>query len=165
MYAQRKDVGVVAGKIFDSKYRIAHAGLILGYGPCQTAACPFLMEPDGSDGYNGRLYYAQEFQAVSPECMMIPRTAWEQAGGFRDYALPDHIGADLCLRIRNAGRKVLWTPCTILKQVSSSSRRISKRTAEADAQRFREAWSETLQRTDPFYNPSFRKTGPGFWLK
>jgi len=164
MYAQREDTGAVAGKIFDGKNRIAHAGLILGYGPYRTAACPFQKEPDGSDGYNGRLYYSQEFQAVSPECVMIPRAVWEQAGGFRDYALADHTGADLCLRIRKAGRKILWTPYAVLKQVSPP-RRISKKEAEADARRFREEWGAALQKTDPFYNPNFRSSAPGFWLK
>lgn len=163
MYAQREDAGAVAGKIFDSKSRIAHAGLILGYGPYQTAACPFLKEPDGSDGYNGRLYYSQEFQAVSPECVMIPRAVWDQVGSFQDYALPDHVGADLCLRIRNADRKVLWSPYAILKQVSPP--RISKKAAEADAQRFRDAWAEVLNHPDPCYSPNFTAAGPGFWLK
>lgn len=77
MYAQRENAGVVAGKIFDPKRRIAHAGLILGYGAFHSVACPFFRYPDGIDGYNGRLYYSQEYCAVSPECVMIPRKVWE----------------------------------------------------------------------------------------
>lgn len=164
MYAQREDAGVVAGKILDSHDRIAHAGLILGFGNQHTVSCPFLGDPDGSDGYNGRLYYSQEFCAVSPECVMIPRTVWDQAGGFRDYTVPDHYGADLCLRVRQSGYKILWTPYSILKQIYTP-RRLPGRILQADSQRFREVWAQALQHTDPCYNPNFIRSGAGFWLK
>ncbi len=164
MYAQRENAGIVAGKIFDAKDRIAHAGLILGYGPYRTAACPFLKEPDGSDGYNGRLYYAQEFSAVSPECVMVPRAAWEQAGGFSDYTVPDLAGADLCLRLRKLGLSVFWTPYSVFKQISSPAP-ISKKRVREESRRFREAWEKELRQPDPCYNPNFALSGPGFWMK
>lgn len=164
MYAQRENAGAVAGKIFDSRDCIAHAGLILGYGTHHTVACPFLREPDGSDGYNGRLYYSQEFQAVSPECVMIPRAVWVRTGGFRDFVLPEHYGADLCLRIRKIGCQILWTPYSVLKQVYSP-RRVPRKTVAADVRRFQDTWAEELRTVDPFYSPNFKPTGPGFWLK
>ncbi len=164
MYAQRDNAGAAAGKIFDGKDRIAHAGLILGYGPLRTAACPFVGVPDGMDGYNGRLYYSQEYCAVSPECVMIPRAVWEQTGGFRDYLSPDHGGADLCLRIRDAGYRILWTPYSILKQ-DHTPRLPPKKVLAAEARRFRETWAEVLRHTDPCYNPNFQDAKPGFWLK
>lgn len=164
MYAQRGNAGVTAGKILDSRDRIAHAGLILGFGKQHTVSCPFLGEPYGVDGYNGRLYYSQEFCAVSPECVMIPRVVWEQAGGFRDYALPDHYGADFCLRARQFGYKTLWTPYSILKQIHPP-RQLPDRILRADSLRFRDAWASALQHTDPCYNPNFSSSGTGFWLK
>ena len=164
MYAQRENAGAVAGKIFDDKRRVIHAGLILGYGPYRTAACPFAGFPDGVDGYNGRLYYSQEYSAVSPECVMIPRGVWEQAGPFREYLSPDHTGADLCLRIRNVGYHIFWTPYCILGQTPAPPHP-SKKAIAAEAQRFREAWADALGHTDPCYNPNFRNSGPGFSLK
>lgn len=164
MYAQRDSAGAVAGKILDNKNCIAHAGLILGYGLFHSAACPFLGYPDGVDGYNGRLYYSQEYCAVSPECVMIPRSVWDQAGGFREYLSSDHTGADLCLRIRDAGYQVLWTPYSVLKQKHTPTMPPKKALA-VDAQRFRDVWAKALQHTDPYYNPNLRDTEPGFWLK
>lgn len=164
MYAQRDNAGAVAGKIFDSKNRIAHAGLILGYGRHRTAACPLTGFPDGVDGYNGRLYYSQEFTAVSPECVMIPRPVWDQAGGFRDYLHPDHAGADLCLRIREKGFRVYWTPYCMISQKHPPVLP-SRKTMEAEVRRFRNAWADILRHTDPCYNPNFRSSGSGFSLK
>jgi GT2 family glycosyltransferase len=51
----------------------------------------------------------REFQAVSVACMLVRRKVFSEAGGF-DETLNGMEDIDLCLRIRERGMKVVYTP-------------------------------------------------------
>jgi GT2 family glycosyltransferase len=55
----------------------------------------------------------REFQAVSAACMLIKRRVFSEVGGF-DETLNDMEDIDLCLRIRERGMKVIYTPEAII---------------------------------------------------
>lgn len=162
MFAQRPDAGAVGGKIFSPKKRILESGQVPGFGAQGAVGCPFRGMPDGSDGYNGRLYYAQEYSCVSPMLMLVPRSAFNEAGGFcADF--PDALyGADLCLRLRERGYRVYWTPYSIV-YANGSTKPVSVEPHEA--QRFRSRWAQQIEQGDPFYSAEFKTTLPGFRLK
>ena len=63
------------------------------------------------------------FQRVTGACVAIRRAVFLEAGGFDEINLQvgfDDI--DLCLRLRNLGYRVVWTPFAELFHVESVSR-------------------------------------------
>ena len=66
---------------------------------------------------------------------------------------------DFCLRLREKGYLLVWTPYAELYHYESKSRGAdtdAERVArfEAEAELFRTRWKETLDRGDPYYNPN-----------
>ena len=81
MYSQRTDVGAVGAKLYYEDETIQHAGVILGMGAHRTAGHAFYRVSKSNVGYMGRLYYAQNYSAVTAACIMIPKHVWEEIGG------------------------------------------------------------------------------------
>jgi GT2 family glycosyltransferase/glycosyltransferase involved in cell wall biosynthesis/trans-aconitate methyltransferase len=107
--ALRPQVGVVGPRLIYTSERIESAGLVLGMGG--DASSPFVGISMREDGYMGRLQVAQEYSAVSGSCLLIRRELFDQVGGLDEQ----HFGVrysdvDLCLKVKAAGYKVIWTP-------------------------------------------------------
>lgn len=159
MYAQRPDVGAVGAKLYYADDTIQHAGIILGLGSDRVAEHAFHKADKQNTGYMGRLYYAQNYSAVTGACVMIPRHVWEETGGLdEDFVVALH-DVDLCMRIRKAGYLIVWTPYAELYHYESKSRgkedtpEKQKRFAE-EVKRFRARWEKELAAGDPYYNPN-----------
>jgi hypothetical protein len=100
----------------------------------------------------------REVAAVTGACLALRREVFAQVGGLdaRNLAVAFN-DIDLCLRIRQAGYRILWTPFAELYHLESASR--GKDRTPEKAQRFageiafmRRRWGEVLMR-DPFYSP------------
>jgi O-antigen biosynthesis protein len=135
---------------------IQHAGVILGLGGVAGHAC--LGEPRGSYGYFGRACIEQDVSCVSAACMVIRAEAFHAVGGF-DEALPlAYNDVDLCLRLRTAGWRILWTPAAELMHRESASLGRHDEGTHAEQYRhdvavIRKRWGSLLE-SDPFYNPN-----------
>jgi hypothetical protein len=90
--------------------------------------------------------------------MMIRRAVFAAFGGF-DEELPIAFNdVDLCMRLRAAGWRIIWTPTVELYHLESASvgRHDSRERADQHAKAvalMRERWGPLLD-TDPFYNPN-----------
>ncbi len=115
---QRPEVGVVGARLIDLHGRVQHAGLILGID--DGAGRAFTGHAMQSPGYLNRLQVAQNFSAVSGACMLLSRELFAQLGGFDETGFTQcGHDVDLCLRARQAGYEVVWTPfATLLKHES-----------------------------------------------
>ena len=168
MYAQRSDVGAVGAMLYYPDDTIQHAGVILGMGG--VAAHAFNVFRRGSVGYMGRLCYAQNLSAVTGACMMIRRTVWEEVGGINEQFAVNYNDIDLCLRIREAGYLIVWTPYAELYHYESKSRggidTPEKRDGLArEKLLFRKRWYDVLEKGDPYYNPNLTLRRSDFSLK
>ncbi|MBA1331415.1 hypothetical protein QQ73_09725, partial [Candidatus Endoriftia persephone str. Guaymas] len=99
----------VGPRLIYTSERIESAGLVLGMGG--DAGSPFVGISMHEDGYMGRLQVAQEYSAVSGSCLLIRHELFDQVGGLDEQ----HFGVrysdvDLCLKVKAAGYKVIWTP-------------------------------------------------------
>ena len=110
-------------------------------------------------GYAGRAQLAQEFSAVTAACMVVRRAVYLQVGGMDENNLVvDFKDIDFCLKIRQAGYRVIWTPHAQLVHHESATRG-ANRSAEQLARYgrelacLRERWSRWLDH-DPAYNPN-----------
>ena len=159
MYAQRPDVGAVGAKLYNADDTIEHAGIILGLGAERVAGYAFHKVEKKNIGYMGRLCYAQNYSAVTADCMMVPKYLWEEVGGLDEKFLLGLNDVDLCMRIRKVGYLIVWTPYAELYHYKSEGQwtenipeKCNKYREEAEL--FRERWKKELAAGDPYYNPN-----------
>ena len=162
-------VGAVGAKLYYPNGTVQHAGVILGLGEHGVAGHPHRLEDRLSSGYFGRLRLAQTFSAVTGACLLVRKVVWEEAGGLDS----DHLGIafndiDFCLRIREAGWRVVWTPFAELIHHESLSRGSDfegTRAAEflQEVRYMKQRWGPLLQR-DPAYNPNLTLMDSDFSL-
>ena len=70
---------------------------------------------------------------------------------------------DLCLRIREHGYEVVYTPHALLYHHEGASR--GRLHPPEDEERFVARWSAQLGRVDPYYNPNLSDTREDWSLK
>jgi GT2 family glycosyltransferase len=150
-------VGVVGSKVMFPDGRLQDAGGILWNDA--TSARVGWRDGDVS-GYD----VIRDVDYASGCSMLILRTVWEQLGGFDSKYFPAYYeDADLCMRIRELGLRVLYQPeSTIVHDESGSTTpRWRVFISERNRLRFLERWSERLATheaplppTSPFYSKS-----------
>lgn len=168
MFAQREDVGAVGAKLYYPDDTIQHAGIGIGL---LTLAGHFHRGFDRNHpGYMGRLIYAQDLSAVTAACMMLRRKVWDEVGGLDESYAVAFNDVDLCMRIREAGYLIVWTPYAELYHYESKSRGLEdtpekQRRFEEEVKRFQTRWAKELAEGDPYYNPNFTLDREDFSLK
>jgi len=160
MYAQRKDVACVGGKLFYPDKTIQHAGVVIGLGAHRTAGHTHYMMPQENLGYMGRLCYAQDATAVTGACLLVSRAIYDEVGGLDETFKVSLNDVDFCLKCREKGYLNVWTPFAELFHYESISRGSDMNGASAkrydeESARFREKWAAKLEAGDPYYNPNF----------
>ena len=160
-FAQRKDVGAVGAKLLYPDGTVQHAGI--GFGMKMLLGHLHRGWAGDSNGYFGRLQYAQDVSAVTGACMMIPRRVFEEMNGLDESYSVVFNDIDLCLRIREAGYLVVWTPWAELIHYESKSRGpdedtpAKKRFFIRETNRFLRRWHRALEAGDPYYNPNLTR--------
>ncbi|MDR3389316.1 MAG: glycosyltransferase [Rudaea sp.] len=159
-HSQRPEVGVVGARLLYPDDRIQHAGVIVGIGG--VAGHAHLLQPAQEPGYFSRAQLPQNLSAVTFACAMTRRAVWQQLGGLNERDLSIAFNdIDYCLRAREAGYLVVYTPYATLYHHESKTRGYEDN-PEKQARFFRETLymqnrhRMTLERGDPYYNPNLR---------
>jgi GT2 family glycosyltransferase len=168
MFAQRKDVGAVGAKLYYPDGRIQHAGVILGIGGVAGHAHKYF--PHQDYGYMGRLIYAQNLSAVTGACMLIPRKVYEEVNGLDPAFAVAFNDVDLCMKIRQKGYQIVFTPFAEMIHHESLSRGLEDTPEKQERFRkeidlFESRWGDKLVKGDPFYNPHFTLSHEDFSLR
>ncbi|PYL46310.1 MAG: hypothetical protein DMF40_12880 [Verrucomicrobia bacterium] len=110
-------------------------------------------------GYFARQHLAQDFCAVTAACLMVRCEVFKKLGGFDEVHLPVTFNdVDFCLRARELGWRIIYSPYAELIHHESISRGIEN-TTEKQRRFFRESkllftrWGALIQ-NDPAYNPN-----------
>ncbi|HIE1295021.1 MULTISPECIES: glycosyltransferase family 2 protein [Burkholderia] len=155
-HALRPDIGAVGAKLLYGDGFIQHAGVVMGIGGFASHA--HRLYPATHPGYAGRACLVQNFSAVTGACLVMRRDVFRAVGGFDEDNLPVAFNdVDLCLRVREAGYRVLWTPYAVLHHYESYSRGDDQMSPEKRARFNREKnfmlsrWKTDLL-NDPYYN-------------
>ena len=159
---QRPTVGAVGAKLLYPSGRIQHAGIVMGIHECASNA--FKGVDDSSrEYYFGLPHVIRESSAVTAACMLTQRDLFLKLGGFNERELAVSFqDPDYCLRVREAGFAVLYTPFAVLVHRESVSKGPSVNAAEI--RYLRKKWKAAIAH-DPYYNPNLTRTSEDFRLK
>jgi GT2 family glycosyltransferase len=163
-YVVRPEVGAVGAKLLYPNGRIQHGGIALGIGG--VAGHMHKGWPGDDPGYFGRLICPQAVSAVTAACMLIARSKFEEADGFEQESLTIAFNdIDLCLRIREAGYRNVWTPYAVLWHAESASRGYEdtedkRQRFETETAYMKHRWGSVLV-NDPYYNPNLTLRSEG----
>ncbi len=160
-YAQRADVGAVGAKLYYPDDTVQHAGAIVGL---VRGVHYQRRAPRSAPGYQRRLVVAQNLSAVTGACLMTRKSVFAEVGGFDENFLMLYNDLDLCLKIREKGYLIVWTPYAELYHYELVTRGPSD-TPERLAHNYYEhllfmwKWGPMLDRGDPYYNPNLTRDG------
>lgn len=157
MHAQRPEVGMAGAKLYFPDGTIQHAGVILGLGG--VAAHTFHHIRRDERGYMNRLSYTQDLSAVTGACMLMRRTVFEEVGGIDENFSVGYNDIDLCLKVREKGYLIVWTPFAELYHYESKSRGLAVTEEELAQARYEKVyffskWNKEIEEGDPYYNPN-----------
>jgi glycosyltransferase involved in cell wall biosynthesis len=154
--ALRPEVGMVGARLWYPNGPIQHGGVILGAGGVAGHAHVGIRhEP----GYFARPHLAQNLSAITAACAVVRRNVYLQLGGFDEVNLPVTFNdVDFCLRLREAGYWIVWTPHAELVHHESASRGFDDNARKqtrflTEVDYMKAKWGDRL-RYDPFYNPN-----------
>jgi GT2 family glycosyltransferase len=150
-------VGAVGAKLFYPDDTIQHAGVVVGLGG--VAGHVHYHYPRDVGGYVARLVVAQNFSAVTGACLMCRREALESVGGFDERFVIAFNDIDFCLKLREKGWLIVWTPEARLYHYESKTRGPDTEGEallrfQREVYLFQECWKEFLRRGDPYYSPN-----------
>ena len=108
-----------------------------------------------------------EVSAVTGACLAMRADVFAEVGGFdADRLKVAFNDVDLCLRVRAAGYRIVWTPYARLVHHESKSRgaedTAEKRARfEGETRVMRDRWEAQL-RADPYYSPNLSRAAAHF---
>jgi O-antigen biosynthesis protein len=165
-HANRPEVGAVGARLWYQDGTLQHSGYVLGLG--EIAGLPHRRAPRGHPGFFNRTYLQRDCAAVSGACLATRKSVFVDIGGFDAKNLTSkYHDIDFCLRVREHGLRVIWSPYTDLvfrdRGAADDSEQVADERERHDAHYMRERWGDEL-RADPFYSPNLSLQLPGFEL-
>lgn len=160
-YSQQREIGAVGGKLLYPDGRLQHIGIVLGIGG--GAGHAFHQHGGASPGYASSAVSVRNYSAVTAACMMTRREAFDSVGGFDEQLAVDFNDVDYCLRLRKAGRRIVFTPFATLYHHESASfgRRIQ---SPKELELVRARWADVID-NDPYYHPELTREFADYRIK
>jgi ADP-heptose:LPS heptosyltransferase/GT2 family glycosyltransferase len=146
--AQRAEVGAVGPQLLYPDGKVQHAGMFLSRIAGRHA---FRFAPRNAPGPFGLALTQRNVISVTGACLMVRRDVFEALGGFDEaYAIINN-DVDFCLRVRESGRLVVYTP-----HVSLIHHEMVSRAEISDgygAEQWSAGWRDRFARGDPYFSP------------
>lgn len=160
-HAVRPGVGAVGAKLLFPDGTVQHAGVVVGIGG--LAGHPGKGFPRNSAGFFNRLLVTQNFSAVTAACLLTRKEIFEKVDRFDEDFILAFNDIDLCLKIREQGYSIVWTPYAELSHYESKTRgpenTIEKQVRYLfESELFQMKWEALLEKGDPFYSPHLTRT-------
>lgn len=146
-FSQLRGVGAVGCKLLFPDGLIQHAGVIVTDG---NPGHPYYRFPADHPGYFYSVQAHRNFTAVTGACVMCPREAYFSVGGFSPEFPLNYNDVDFCLKLREKGYRVVYTPYAELYHHESVSK---SGTYNTELQHFKDVWLKRFPK-DPMFNPN-----------
>lgn len=165
---QRPEVGAAGVKLIYPDNTIQHAGCVIGLGG--IAGHMFVDMPANRTGYLHKASILQDMSAVTAACMMMKRTAFEEAGGFTEKLSVAFNDVDLCLKVRKNHKLIVYDPYVQLYHMESKTRgaednKEKVRRFQEEIEYMRCQWIDILKKGDPYYNRNLSLTKWNYSLR
>lgn len=148
--AQQPEIGAVGAKLLYPDGRVQHAGVILGIGG--VAGHAFKYSPGDAQRYFSMSDVVRNCSAVTAACMMVRRRVFKEVGGFDERFRVAYNDVDFCLRLRQRGHLIVYTPVALLYHHESATR--GRRHPSEDEDLCWKVWGDLIRAGDPYYNPN-----------
>ena len=145
---------------------LQHAGVITGLGG--YAGHSHKYKKRGGSGYLFRAASVQDFSAVTGACLLVRTSVWDKVGGLDEKFAVAFNDVDFCLRVRDAGYHIIWTPYAQLVHYESKSRGGDEKDPAkaarfaAEQQRLYDVHGRENILDDPYYNPNLTRDREDF---
>lgn len=162
--ASRKEVGAVGVKLYYPDETLQHAGV--GFGD-DVPAHYFSNLPRGKHGYFCFDDAQRNVSAVTAACLMTRKDVFLDIDGFNENYGVAYNDVDYCLRLRDHGYLITYTPEVELYHYESISRGFDKTGVEraryiGELARIHMDWAPFFAEGDPYYTPNLRRSFPDF---
>ena len=153
----RPGVGAVGAMLYYPDDTIQHAGVIVGLGGYAGHSHKYARR--GGSGYMFRAATVQDLSAVTAACMLVRAEVYDAVGGLDEAFEVAFNDVDFCLRVRELGWRIAWTPYAQLYHYESKSRGldekdpVKKERFATEQNRLRARHAAALKR-DPYYSPN-----------
>ena len=168
MFAQRDDVAAVGAKLYYPDDTVQHAGVILGIGGVAGHGHKGIAR--NAYGYMTRACIAQNLSACTAACLLIDANVYREVEGLDEGYAVAFNDVDLCMKIRQKGYLLVFTPYAELYHYESKSRGVEdtpekQERFSREVKRFFSKWDKELKQGDPYYNPNLTLEFEDFSLK
>ncbi len=167
-FCMRQDVGAVGARLYYPDDTIQHGGVIIGMQG--IAGHAFVNQRKEDLGYFARVSCQQDISAVTAACLMVKASVYDEVGGLNEELKVAFNDIDFCLKIREAGYKIVYNPYCELYHFESKSRgsennydKLNRFNGEITC--FENRWRKILTEGDPYYNPNLSLDIGGYKLK
>jgi GT2 family glycosyltransferase/glycosyltransferase involved in cell wall biosynthesis len=151
--AQDPEIGAVGGRLLHADGSIQHVGCVIGVNG--GAAHVYHSFPGDFVGYNGFTHVIRNYSAVTGACFATRKSVLAEVGGFDESFAIDFNDTDLCLKILEAGYRIVYTPYAQLFHFEGiSAQRVAPNPDER--RRFMARWARYME-NDPYFNPNFAR--------
>jgi O-antigen biosynthesis protein len=153
-FATNEEIGGVGARLLYPDDTIQHVGMPGGLlGLCEHA---FRRQPASLRSYQNWAEVHREWSMVTGAVFATRKNVLEQVNGFDERFFLDYNDADMCLRLRLLGYRIVYTPFAEFTHYESVSRSGMVCSAEQTAL-FMERWRDLLV-DDPAYHPRLTRS-------
>jgi GT2 family glycosyltransferase len=149
-------VGAVGAKLVYPDGTLQHGGVIIGLAGLAEHVNRFL--PADDSGYAHRAVLDQDLSCVTGACLLARCTAYTDVGGMDETFEIAFNDVDFCLRLRDAGWRIIFAANAVLRHYESAS--LGHHFAgdragleQFEVSRMRARWQAACA-ADPFHNPN-----------
>ena len=148
---QNLHVGITGAKLTYPDGRLQHVGMVmLPSGPTH----PWISKGANEYGYFGQTLTPRNYSAVTAAAFLVRTTLFDQLQGFDTVFARDFNDVDFCLRMRDSGFRVAWTPYSHFTHHEGASI-IRRKSDPKELAIFQERWAKKYA-VDPYYSPALK---------
>jgi len=155
-WAMQDGIGAIGATLLYRNWTVMHGGLITGINDAVDIADRGIGREALGNMFRNR--FPGNFSATSACFMVVRKAVFDAVGGFDAEHFPEHLfDADMCLRLRKTGYRIVVTPFAELMQIGNAVPRILKeKPTELERENFRKKWPDYML-SDPYYHPDLSK--------
>ena len=164
--AHKGGAAICGAMLYYPDETLQHAGVITGLGG--YAGHSHKYKQKGGSGYLFRIATVQDFSAVTGACLLVKASVYDEVGGLDEQFAVAFNDVDFCLRVRDAGCRIAWTPYAELTHYESKSRGGGEKDPAkaarfaAEQQRLYAIHGKENILDDPYYNPNLTRDREDF---